>query len=668
MDLSLMTGPDNSTDQIVLGEGGVGAFQDAPLFNIQTAVGRDEVFKDLVVNRDTRYQVVLGNNITFGMEGRWLFFNLIYWAPLIRRGMVIDPERHVFYNKLFSNSERVRIHTNIFVDVRAQRPEEDPQLIKQELQEGVAEFYNRIITHLNRFQRSISLFSIAETFRCPEIRAVAPIDLGDMTTRGIKAVEDKYKRDCASLLKVFSDPSVGPNTFTSWLRQGILNEGQFVQVVGACGPKTDVDDSMINLPVRGNYMTGLRNIMEYAVDSLSAKKSVYYNAQEMPATQYSNRKQQLVCSTLEHIHPGDCGSQALVPFRFNAKTARHVIGKNIVHKGQMIELTQDNVMDFCNKTVHMRSVMTCMWTDGYCETCGGGLTRFLPRQVNPGIAAAVEVMSTAAQMVLSSKHLQKTNASDYDVPEEFLGYLTCIHNEIFISSTKKGAKLALCVPYQSVDRLTDLEYVIGDQINDQYFSSLTGAAIFDAEDLDTILVPMTPLEDRNKVRPYLSSDVLVMIRQNPECLESKGNNVYINLEKFDTTKPLMRCVVVNDSTRQFVRRIERMFNNHIVNYSTCEDALREFTKVIWERTSPHIMHLETMLRAFMITSATNYEIPVVLDQDKVLFSQLSRIIPRRSIGTQLAFEQWAMYISDPSTYIFPKLECGVFDEYLGYND
>lgn len=660
--------PDNSSEDLVKGMGGVGAFPDAPIIDPVTALADPGIWTFLTENRDTPFRVPLGDGRYIGMEGRWVFFNLIYWRPLVKRGIHIDPERHVFYNNLFVNKERIRIHINIFTDVRKLMAHEDPFLIKKDLQSAVNEFYNRIITDLNRFQKSISLIDTALTFQSPKIRALFPIDVSKDLKHGIKIVEETYKRHYKKIQEVFADPSIKPNAFAPWLRQGILNEGQFVQVVGACGPKTDVDDTMIDLPIQGNYLNGLRNIMEYAIDSLSAKKSVHYNAQEMPQTQYSNRKQQLVCSSVEHIHPGDCGSVAYVPFKFQHKHIPMVVGKVIYHNGQLIELDDSNIEQFCNKTVQMRSVMTCLWTDGFCQTCGGGLTRFLPEHVNPGIAAAIEVMSVAAQMVLSSKHLQKTNASEYIIPEEFIGFFNCFHNEVFISPSKCKEPIALCVPYASVDRLGDLEVVEGTVLNDQNFSNLTAAAITLADDFSQLLVPMSPLMDKNKVRPYLSSHVLQMVREHPECVVPEGNNVWIKLDKFDTTKPIMRCVVVNDSTRQFVRRIERMFNNKIVDFTACEDALREFTNVIWERTTPNLMHLETMLRAFMITSDTNYDIPVVLDQSQVKFSQLSRIIPRRAIGTQLAFEQWSMYISDPTTYIFPKLESEVFDIYLGYND
>lgn len=659
---------DNSSEDLQLGKGGIGAFPDAPLIDLQQAIDNPNFLKSLVPERDTPLRVDLGNGVIFGLEGRWLFFNLIYWEPLIRRCIPIDPTRHIFYNTLFTNKERVRIHTNIFIDVRKLCPQEQPFLIKMELLSAVNKFYNHIITDLNRFQKSISLFDIAETYATPQVQAVYPINIDKVRNHGIKVIEAAYKKAYKELIKVFSDPNVKPNVFAPWLRQGILNEGQFVQVAGACGPKTDVDEAMIKMPIEGNYIEGFKNIKEYAIDSLSAKKSVHYNAQEMPATQYSNRKQQLVCSTLEYIHLGDCGSCQTVPFKFNERTAPMVLGKNIVGDGIVVQLTKENIHHYYNKRVYLRSPMTCLWTDGYCETCGGGLTHFLPPNVNPGIAAAIEVMSVAAQMVLSSKHLQKTNATEYEIPEEFIGYFNSFHNEIYLNKSKSKEQIALCVPYASVDRLPDLEYVEGTALNDQYFSNLSAVALTRTSDFNELLVPMISLIDRNKVRPYLSSDILEMIREYPECVVSEGNHVWILLDKFDTTKPIMRCVVVNDSTRQFVRRIERMFNNSIVNYTTCEDALREFTNVIWERTTPNLMHLEAMLKAFMVTSATNYDVPVVTDQKDVMFSQLSRIIPRRSIGTQLAFEQWAMYISDPSTYVFPKLECKVFDTYLGYND
>jgi hypothetical protein len=63
----------------------------------------------------------------------------------------------------------------------------------------------------------------------------------------------------------------------------------------------------------------------------------------------------------------------------------------------------------------------------------------------------------------------------------------------------------------------------------------------------------------------------------------------------------------------------------------------------------------------------DFSIPIVTDPEHVQFASLAQIIPRRSIGPQIAFEQWNNYITDPSTFIFPK-STSLFDLYIGFND
>ena len=614
---------------------------------------------------NTLVEIVLPDGRSVEMEGKWVFPNLMFWKPYLTRGVAVDLDRHLIHGIPLTNSVRERIHTDVVDDFRdVLTPAQFDELTK-ELADDVNEIFNLAEIYFGSCHRSISIPEIGEALEIPELAAAIKINISKERRFGIKAVEEKYEAAFGEILKVFSTPHP-KNIFFPFLSLGAFNTKQFTQVVGAGGTRTDVDESMLLMPIQNSYLQGYRNICEYAADSLSAKKSHFYNDREMSNTQYTNRKQQLLASTLRTIYPGDCGTTILVSFKIQAKFKSMVLGKNIVlDDGSMVMLTKKNIDLYKDKTVNMRSVMTCRYQDGYCLTCAGGLAKHFPHGTLPGILSAIEVMSPVAQQVLSNKHVSKTRASEYRIPEDLRSWFVCSNNEVYFREDVDPASILIAMPLSDVDRLSDLEFVEGTSLNDQYFSKLTTMFIAREGSFEPLTMEVNLL-DRNQSNPYLSSDLLRMVKSHPESvmMAEAGSTsiVYVSMKHFPKDKPVMRAVVVNDSTRQFVKRVETMFSHQIAQFTDCGDALREVTNVIWDRASPHLLHLETMLRASMITSPIDYGIPQ-LTSTECRFAPLPQIIPRREIETQLAFERWSAWITNAESFILPK-RSGAFTPFL----
>ena len=84
----------------------------------------------------------------------------------------------------------------------------------------------------------------------------------------------------------------------------------------------------------------------------------------------------------EKIYEGDCGTQVTLPFEITAANCKKCIGKNIVDdNGNIFPLTRNNINDYIDKTVNMRSAITCRHTNGVCEVCAG----LIHRNLGPGM-------------------------------------------------------------------------------------------------------------------------------------------------------------------------------------------------------------------------------------------------------------------------------------------
>lgn len=627
-----------------------------------------------LVERENDIFVVQLSDTTVELDGIYFLANMIFWEPYLKRGIPISSRYLFKQGEVLTDSVISDIRTYMFVDFVART---DMDLVEQyNLQDDLfrvcESFYNVYALELGEFHRSISIFEAGEAFRAPHIQeAIAIPDIHKEVEKGIRCAEDYLKERYEIAMKAFSSDKSKGSVLYPYVKLGVVALVQVSQVAVAAGTRTDVDEKMIGIPIIDSYANTLKGIVPYFIDSLSAKKSEVYNDQAMPTAQYSNRKTQLLASELRFIYPGDCGSRVYVTLKLHRAYKSRYIGKFICtdeEKHALVELTPENIDQYADKTIRMRSVMTCRYTDGYCHHCGGRLAMYLPPTTLPGFASAIELMSTVSQLVLSNKHVAKTNSSVYRIPSELMDYFVNIHGDIYFRDRVDLSKIAIGVPMASVEKLDDLNYLKkGNDIDEQYFSSLTHITIGNADTLEPITRRVPMCDSDRMTPPSMTFLALEMIMKHPEDVITSGNMVWFKLSHFDRTQPFMRCVVVNDSTRDFVKMIETMVMYQIKNRTSCSEALRDICNSVWKRTSPHILHLETVLRATMITSDYDYSIPVVEDPEHVKFAQLGRIIPRRSIGTQMAFERAHLYFFDAGTYIFPKTS-SVFDPYLAPND
>lgn len=633
--------------------------------DLQATLTNDGYIEELVATRDVHYHVALANE-ELTMEGKWLLVNVILWRPLIARGLPIE-RRHVAYDVELTNDVIQRIDSEIYRDIIL-HTQDGQEGVLHEMAERINVLYNVACIHLGSHQRSISMFEIETTLADPVFATASHLNIAKATAMGIHEEERVLKSSSASLLDTLKDPAhKAHNVFYPYVKLGIASKQQVPQVLLAAGTRTDVNDLMILKPVKTSYVRGLNDIHDLAIDSLSAKKSILYNALGLGGSQYVNRKEQLMASMLYKLHKGDCGTTVTLPFEILPINSSHdqCIGKFVVEKnGSITELTHANMQSYVGKIVQLRSPICCLHTDGCCQVCGGRMTDYMHPNVVLGIASTIELMGPTAQLILSNKHVSQTSSIVYRVPDPYSDIYEVMRNEIYLKPNVDRAKIAIGVPFDNVARISDLQFIEEDQaINDQHFSSITQMTVADAESGD-IETPITLMTDAHGSIPYFSAEFLTFIKNNPDDVMILPDTVWIKIGKFDPKYPIMRCIVSNDSMMRFSKKIGKLFTDDIKRYKSATEVMRDFTNTVYSKVWPNLFHLEIIIRASLVVSAQDYRIPQVKDPDKVQFASLGHIIPQRSIGGQLAFERTADYLADPRTYTIPKPP-GPFDPYAG---
>jgi hypothetical protein len=318
--------------------------------------------------------------------------------------------------------------------------------------------------------------------------------------------------------------------------------------------------------------------------------------------------------------------------------------------------------------VQLRSPLTCRHTDGICHVCGGHLTDFMPAHTVVGIACTVEYMSAVSQLVLSTKHFSSTKAIAYIVPDQLRDFLFVKQNDIFIREAIDIDRLKIAVsfrdiPYIKEIRAADEEGETVAPISDKQFSNIRSMIFADANS-DTLATPEVSLISNGTI-PYFSAELLNFIREHPRCVTIADDLVWISLKNFDrTNEPLLRYVVQSNSMMRFNNELETFATSDIGDYTTLKEALADFSEKVFQEINVNLLHLETVLKSYLITSDQDYNVPMVTDIDNVRFGTLLTIMPRRSLGGMLAYERLGEFMAkEPELYLLPHRE-GLFDSFF----
>lgn len=643
--------------------------QSAELYDLKNVLTTDwQTF--FVDNRDGKFLLPCEEG-TVELSGARCLLNIMLTLPLIKRGHPISRDRHMLLSGIYNSKEHAKRLTEVSRDL--QKYGYTLESLGHDMIGAANMALNLCSTHLGEHIKTMDIFGLAETILQPEAKDTCTIKYGDVNDKQIQRMEKAFQDQSDEMYKLLSGNTLPYNILQAPLQCGALKSGQFYQFVLSAGPRTDTDEDIFKRPVVGSFLSGMHDILDLAIESRSAAKANHYNNTQMDKAQYTNRKIHLQNSILRYLYLGDCGSQVYMTYEPVDATVRLYHGKYFLTPGgELVELTTSRYKEVIGKSVQFRDPITCRYTDGYCETCGGTITKTFPRNGNVGFLANVNAGAPATQQVLSTKHHVNTDAEEYRVPEPLKPLLHSLGNNIFIrpSLQVRAKTMALGFKPNNIAQLNDLQYYIPTTGgNAAYFTELTYLSVGEIQEDGQVRqeISRTAMAGEGKAYPYLSPEVLTVIRQHPEDIVIQGNIAWLLLRNVDLSKPIMQCTVVNKSIKRFVDEFGALVTRGIEKYTSANDFMRVFTKLLWDKVPTHITHVAVMARAAMLTSRKDFRIPMVTNPDNVMFGTLGKIIPMRSPGALFAFQGIHIAFNRPITFIAPK-DHGVFDEFMGSAD
>lgn len=617
---------------------------------------------------------------TIRVSKRQAFMNLFWW-PIITTFNIPLRKDHFIKNIAYS-ADALYSEWNRYYDEIMDNIPHSAKLLKATIWNVLQDMYYFGCISLAEYVASLDIIDMSQITTEPVMADIIDTkysfvdDDGNLkpvySTRDVETIIDGHTKEIIKLLS--TKGALKNQRLLPFQRTEQLNKHQVPQTIYCFGVRTDINDAIVKKVVIGSALSGIRDIEEYAVESLSAKKSQFYNKCAVKMSQYYNRTMQLSCAAVCQLYEGDCGSTQTVAFRLTKEKKKNTIGKYIVDGGKLVCLTKDNIDNYVGKVVQLRSPLTCRYRNGVCEVCGGRLYSSLNYKLTLGIIAAMHVDESVTQKILSAKHLVKTMSIIYHLPDIVRGKIFVDKNtsEIWWSqdfigkSGKIDDDMMLGIPYDCFRNFTDVKLIRKNSVREASMSSITDLIIRKGDKvLAEIDMRDYTLAKPEKNIPALSLSMLMHVRDNFDKLVHSDGCIWIPMRGTEYM-PILVTKIINDNMLEFVKGVESFFKSGVSKYRTNSTALEAATDIIYTHVDVNIAHIETVLKAFQITSPTDYRIPCVEDTNDVHFSGMADIFTYRTVGGKLSHENLKKYVTSQSTYL-RKRQKSVLDFMIGYH-
>lgn len=605
------------------------------------------------------------------LNGRWMLLTIMLVYPLIKYGVPISREKHIHPFTIYDKTTHARIETQVALSLEAaglSRSQFGHDIIMTTM-----DAHNMCYTHLGGSVRTMDLDSIAATIIQEGVEEVLQIDYGNIDDRKIQHMQSVFQEQSKKVSELLKSKRPKINVFRAPLLCKALKEDQFHQFVLSAGPRTDTNEDMFLRPVVGSFLGGMVDIQDLLLESRSAAKATHYNKTQMPATAYQNRKISIQSSVIANIYAGDCGSDQFIRLTPTKKTVKLFSGRYFKDtNGSLVELTPERYDEVIDRELELRDPITCRYTDGYCSICGGTLTRSFVGMGNVGFLANVNTGAPVSQQVLSTKHLIKTDATEYEIHEELDEIFMSFLNNIYLRPpiAKRVGRIAIGFRREDIAQLNDLRHHTNtSNFSAKRFSNIKYISMgqVGADGIIRSSGSRVPMGSDGKTYPHLSPEILNTIRNHPEDIVEQDKISWLLLRNIDPEAPVMQCTVVNKSIKQYVTNFSTLVTKDVERYRSANLLMEVLTNMIWERVDAHSTHISCLAKACLITSRKDFHVPVVTDPENVMFGTLHRNIAMRSIGGLMAFERYNQVTNKPATYVTPKLDM-VYDQFMGYTD
>lgn len=589
----------------------------------------------------------------------WYFWELHRLYPLTP----LLPKHHLStYN--FTSSVTPTLLTNIVKSIiTAYNGKVDYDLLAQQIYQISNNLYNMAVKRLGAYVETVSAIDYIHVLYHPEIVKLRETFIGDPNTASINELYRKIPETVAK--PGFLPPG---NALVSTMNIRETSIDQINQCIGARGRTTDLDSYMFPNTITECYATGLTNIADFIQESRSATKYLMFQKDPIRDTEYFNRRLQLIAQTMQHVVPGDCGTQDTFDWMLQPDDLKYLSGRNYYNEqGELVSILDEREhRSNVGKIIRLRSPLMCKHKrhGAICETCFGKLADTLPKGTNVGHLIAYQTGQKITQKVLSVKHLDySTEIKDIVLDKLDLKHvhLDKEHSEMihFNDNIRKLKNPTMLLLLDEVTNIT--QAMVTDKLTKLSIykvSTLTKIGIRYSIEEDIEIIDWVTVSGPSRPSS-LTLDMLEYIRE-VKYQQQDSKFLEVPLSGWDTTKPAFQLpqkqINMLDFMKQFSDMLEcgpRIGVKKGLDPSLPEDIV-SYVRSVFDYASQYVnlplIYIETLALCVTATDIANKDYRIANDNYKREFVSSDGAMHFRSVGTALAYEDQANVIYNSLSY------------------
>jgi hypothetical protein len=211
-------------------------------------------------------------------------------------------------------------------------------------------------------------------------------------------IEDFVDNEFKSIMKILkNEDTCFKNYFNA---QTGINEKQFKEIISKIALKADLDGNIIPYVIDTNYIKGLRNVTDFYIVSILARKALITSHRRVKDSGYLTRKLTLLLIDTFLSTEEDCDSEEYAKVNITNKDVakRYNLRYFLNEKENCLERFDDKIhKDLIGSTLKFRTPIKCKCHDGkVCHTCYGDLAN-VNNNIHIGILAVLELTEQLTQ-------------------------------------------------------------------------------------------------------------------------------------------------------------------------------------------------------------------------------------------------------------------------------
>lgn len=636
-------------------------------------------FEDGVTIETTKKKVVYSRFF-------WKLHSFYPLTPVLSRHFV----EHVLKGKPLNSNTHIDLLTIIHKDVIEtygfHQPEQKEHILAL-IYEITNDVYNEGSMYSEDSVMSIDILDFLEIVDHPVIReATNQLGMSKDIIYNDKAIYDLYQ---IVNNVINNDKTIVNNSLVKAVKSKMVNSNQVSQCVAARGFLTEVDGSILPVPILSNFTKGLTKLYDFIAESRSAAKALYFAEAPLQDAEYFARRLQLLDMTIESIYYGDCGSTEYMewfvgPPKFDdhgkeiyAGDLNYMVGKFYLDEttGQLKEITFNDPA-LHNKVIKLRSVYHCKHSDPkqICSVCFGGLSRNISRFANLGHIVSATLTQQTSQSVLSTKHLDGSSViTAIYLTEQLSQYfkLNKTKNAYIIKDDYKNKKVKIIISRDEAVGLIDIVNVSDLQnINPVRVSSISCIEIryHDRQNNEIVMPLMINQGNRKAIITLEFLEYLKIYRW-----ETDGkNNFVFDLSNWNFSLPIFKLPETEYSFSDHSKQVAGIIESSMENISDRENpqsfvyTLQELFNLVNTKLNVNIAALEVILYANAVKG--NGSFALARNQPNAVLNVANQVIKNRSLSVAYAYEDVASTLVNPKNFYQGDRPDSIFDVFFCPNE